>query len=1090
MLQISSAHAAACPCGIWEDDATPTGPAVIDSRPIEVGIKFKSDVAGNIIGIRFYKDPENTGTHFGSLWTATGARLSSARFSGETAEGWQYATFPDPIAIAAHTTYVASYFAPNGHYNASVKYFASQGVDNPPLHAFAELARGGNGAYSLTSQSAFPATSEEGTNYWVDVIFEPRDTPPPPPAPILVLTSPNNLFTQYYGEILQAEGLNEFALADIGTVTPATLANRDLVILGEMPLTSAQVTLLSDWVNAGGNLIAMRPDKKMSGLLGLTDTGSSLKDGYVLISPAGPGLGIVNQTIQFHDVADRYTLNGAIDLATLYSDASTATAHPAVTWRAVGSGHASAFVYDLAKSVVYTRQGYPDYAGRERDGAPPMLIRPDDLFYRDYVNLDKVSIPQADEQQRLLANLITQMNFGHKPLPRFWYLPSGLKAAFIHALDDHNFPAVSGTRETFNKLIAESPPGCVVDDWQCLRATAWTYATIPLTNDEVLAYLSQGFEMGAHVSSLERDFNTPAFTLGDLSDSYTEQIAAYRDKFPSVPAQSTHRYHSTVWSDWLSQAWVMEAHGIRFSLDYYYWPAEWVRGRSGVFNGSGIPMRFADTDGSISDVYQGVSNFVNENGLTYPAAMNTTIEKALGPEGYYGLFGTHDGYDGDPRFLNALVDSAKAHHVPIISAQQALTWLDGRNSSSFGDFSWSDSTLRFTISVGTGARNLRAMVPVNTSSKGLTAITRDGAQVAYTTEIIKGIDYAFFPATPGSYAATYDGPAAPPVLPAGGSTIWPGNAVPANAAVTDPDQIELGLKFKSDRDGRIAGVRFYKGMGDTGTHVAHLWTSTGTLLATGTFLNETSSGWQQVLFTRPVIINADATYVVSYHTDAGRYAASSDYFGAGGVNSPPLHALSDADVAGNGVFSRGPTAFPTNSSHASNYWVDVVFVDIVPKTLWANTATPAIPNVADPGPVELGVKFNTDVDGKIRGIRFYKSSDNAGPHTVTLWASDKSPMGTATSNNETASGWQEVRFKEAVSVKANTTYVASYYAPAGHYSADSHGFANSVDNAPLHALSNGASGGNGVYKYQASGFPELSYNETNYWVDVLFEPND
>ena len=49
---------------------------------------------------------------------------------------------------------------------------------------------------------------------------------------------------------------------------------------------------------------------------------------------------------------------------------TTATANPAVTLRSVGAngGQAAAFTYDLARSVVYTRQGNPAWAGQERDG--------------------------------------------------------------------------------------------------------------------------------------------------------------------------------------------------------------------------------------------------------------------------------------------------------------------------------------------------------------------------------------------------------------------------------------------------------------------------------------------------------------------------------------------------------------------------------------------------------------------------------------------------------------------------------------------------------------------------------------------------
>src|SRR5882757_8740387 len=103
-------------------------------------------------------------------------------------------------------------------------------------------------------------------------------------APILLVTSATNPFTQYYTEILHAEGLNEFATADIGSVTSAILASHDVVILGSMPLTAAQVSLLSDWVNGGGNLIAMRPDAQLAGLLGLTPAGGTLTDGYLLVA--------------------------------------------------------------------------------------------------------------------------------------------------------------------------------------------------------------------------------------------------------------------------------------------------------------------------------------------------------------------------------------------------------------------------------------------------------------------------------------------------------------------------------------------------------------------------------------------------------------------------------------------------------------------------------------------------------------------------------------------------------------------------------------------------------------------------------------
>jgi len=156
-------------------------------------------------------------------------------------------------------------------------------------------------------------------------------------------------------------------------------------------------------------------------------------------------------------------------------------------------------------------------------------------------------------------------------------------------------------------------------------------------------------------------------------------------------------------------------------------------------------------------------------------------------------------------------------------------------------------------------------------------------------------------------------------------TIWSAATTPANIT-GDSQPVELGVKFRSDINGVITGVRFYKGATNTGTHVAHLWSATGALLATATFTGETASGWQQVTFATPVAITANTTYIASYHTDAGNYALNGGYFLSAGADSPPLHALANGVDGPNAVFVYGASAFPTNTFNGNNYWVDVVFM--------------------------------------------------------------------------------------------------------------------------------------------------------------------
>src|SRR6185295_15430237 len=121
---------------IWAPSVVPAG-ADTDNQAVEVGTKFRTDVAGYIIGLRFYKFSSNTGTHTGHLWSRTGTLLATATFANETASGWQQVSLATPVAITASTTYIASYHAPIGHYATNSQYFASAGVDNAPLHALA-----------------------------------------------------------------------------------------------------------------------------------------------------------------------------------------------------------------------------------------------------------------------------------------------------------------------------------------------------------------------------------------------------------------------------------------------------------------------------------------------------------------------------------------------------------------------------------------------------------------------------------------------------------------------------------------------------------------------------------------------------------------------------------------------------------------------------------------------------------------------------------------------------------------------------------------------------------------------------------------
>jgi uncharacterized protein DUF4082 len=160
-----------CPCTIWPSTTRPTIVADSDTNAVELGLRFKADVNGYISGVRFYKSTYNTGTHVGRLWSNSGQLLAQATFTNETASGWQQVNFATPVAIIANTPYVISYHVPSGRYSVDNDYFASTGIDNPPLHALRNGVSGGNGVYRYGAGGVFPTYSWRSSSYWVQPVF-------------------------------------------------------------------------------------------------------------------------------------------------------------------------------------------------------------------------------------------------------------------------------------------------------------------------------------------------------------------------------------------------------------------------------------------------------------------------------------------------------------------------------------------------------------------------------------------------------------------------------------------------------------------------------------------------------------------------------------------------------------------------------------------------------------------------------------------------------------------------------------------------------------------------------------------------------
>lgn len=186
----------------------------------EVGLKFRSSVAGYITAIRFYKTTGNTGTHTGELYSSTGTRLGQVVFSGETATGWQTASFANPIPILANTTYVAAYFSSAGNYVEDNFYFSNSGVTNGPLTALQTGVDGGNAPFQYSATPVFPTQLFHDANYWVDVVFSSK----------VVIGSGSGAVS-----LTSMSGLNPgdtvFIATQTGTYTSLTLKNLNNIVI-------------------------------------------------------------------------------------------------------------------------------------------------------------------------------------------------------------------------------------------------------------------------------------------------------------------------------------------------------------------------------------------------------------------------------------------------------------------------------------------------------------------------------------------------------------------------------------------------------------------------------------------------------------------------------------------------------------------------------------------------------------------------------------------------------------------------------------------------------------------------------------------
>ncbi|WP_447008702.1 DUF4082 domain-containing protein [Saccharothrix sp. DSM 118769] len=697
---------ATCPCTVWDDFTRPAAETSGDTAPVEVGTKVRFDGKGEVLGVRFFKGAGNTGTHTGSLWSSTGLLLSTGTFTGESSSGWQTLTFTTPVVVQANTTYIVSYYAPNGRYAVTGGYFAGASADYGPVHALANGADGPNGLYRYGG--GFPTSSYNAGNYWVDVVYR--------------------------------NGLN-------GDTTPPTLTARTPAVdAAGVALTTSVTGTFSE------------PVDPASAQVWLTDPAGAKLTGTVSLSG--------------DQRTATWTPSGALTPGTTYgvsfriADANGNAMPGAATWSFTTTTTAS------CPCSLFSTATTPAVTSAQDSGSYELGVR--------------FSPTQSGR--------ITGVKF---------YKGAGNTGTHTGSLW-----SATGQRLATGTFTVESDTG-----WQTL-----TFAT-PVTVAPGLVYTA----------------------------SYTTTTGSYAND---------------------------QGYFQRAGVD----AGPLTAPRNGDGNPNGV---FQPGGGFPTMTYQGNNYWVD---VVYTPNTDTTAPVMTG-------------------------------RTPLPDAVDVA--LTSTATASFNEPIDLTNT-RVTVRDPGGATLAGA---VTRSADQQTVIWTPAARLAASTKYTATVRAADVNGNLSASASTWSFTStASQTCPC---SLFSAATVPTTTAAEDTGAYELGVRFASSAGGSVTGVKFYKGIGNTGTHTGSLWSLDGTLLTTGTFSNETATGWQTLTFATAVPMTVGTGYIASYTTTTGRYAINQGYFGGYTVTSSPLTAPANAENSSNGVYRVG-TGFPNTSFGANHYWVDVV----------------------------------------------------------------------------------------------------------------------------------------------------------------------
>lgn len=243
-------------------------------------------------------------------------------------------------------------------------------------------------------------------------------------------------------------------------------------------------------------------------------------------------------------------------------------------------------------------------------------------------------------------------------------------------------------------------------------------------------------------------------------------------------------------------------------------------------------------------------------------------------------------------------------------------WVDGTDCNQFWGWAWDQNRPNDPINVDIYANGgFVATVPANLFRQDLLNAGKGNGFHAFVFNVPNSLKNGQIYNITVRFGGTSTqlSPTHPPI--ACRATLFP-NDVPQTTASGAGSTWEQGVEFSSSLAGKITHIKFWKAPGEpSGNHVGRIWTASGGLLRTASFINETSSGWQTAEVSPSLSISANTRYKVTYNIHSV-VAKTFNVFANGPLNRPPftIYGASFCSPAG---------CFPTTGS-TSNLFADIV----------------------------------------------------------------------------------------------------------------------------------------------------------------------